>query len=94
MALAPEPRLCDRQNAVHVLHGVPVAHRRPSAAVDQRRRKASAMRDGVPLLPEQTANPMLCAMHGQAYLAGTSLELIAGEYPKIICIRSQQGHLG
>jgi hypothetical protein len=52
------------------------------------------MRDGVPLLPEQTANPMLCAMHGQAYLAGTSLELIAGEYPKIICIRSQQGHLG
>ena len=65
MALAPEPRLCDRRNAVHVLQ-----------------------------LPEQTANPMLCAMHGQAYLAGTSLELIAGEYPKILCIRSQQGHLG
>ena len=65
VALALEARLCDRDNAVHVLQ-----------------------------LPEQTANPMLCAMHGQAYLAGTSLELTVGEYPKILCIRSRQGNVG
>jgi hypothetical protein len=64
-ALAPEARLCDRNNAVHVLH-----------------------------LPEQSANPMHCAMHAQAYLAGSSIELMAGEYPKILCIRSPQGNAG
>ncbi len=66
LAITPDLRNCDRNNAVHVLQ-----------------------------LPEQTANPMLCALHGQAYLAGTSLgELRSDEAPKVLCIRSRPGNVG
>jgi hypothetical protein len=66
MALAPEARLCDRQNAVSVLQ-----------------------------LPQQEAHPVTCFLHGQAYLAGTSLKIGEGEYPKVLCIRTgRPGRVG
>ena len=33
-------------------------------------------------------DPVMCAMHGQAYLAETSLAPSAGEYLRIVCIRA------
>jgi hypothetical protein len=39
----------------------------------------------------ESANPAACFMHGQAYLAGTSLgrELAENERVKIMCVRSK-----
>jgi hypothetical protein len=37
---------------------------------------------------EEFDNPVMCAMHGQAYLAETSLSPSAGEYLRIVCIRT------
>ncbi len=49
-------------------------------------------------LPEQIASPSMCAMRGQAYLAGTTLgqELAENERVKVLCIRSGTvaGHMG
>jgi len=49
-------------------------------------------------LPEQIASPSMCAMRGQAYLAGTTLgqELAENERVKVLCIRSGTvaGHVG
>jgi hypothetical protein len=39
-------------------------------------------------VPEEFDNPVMCAMHGQAYLAETSLSPSAGEYLRIVCIRT------
>jgi hypothetical protein len=40
-------------------------------------------------LPEQTGNPLMCMMHGQAYLAGTVIgrELREDERVKLMCVR-------
>jgi hypothetical protein len=45
----------------------------------------------VMLLPVQSANPATCFMHGQAYLAQTSIgeELGAHDQVKIVCARSE-----
>jgi hypothetical protein len=61
LAITPELRNCDRNNALHVLQ-----------------------------VPEQFGNPAMCMMHGQAYLAGTSIgqEIDDGERVKVLCIRS------
>jgi hypothetical protein len=42
-------------------------------------------------VPAEFANPVTCLMHGQAYLAGTSIgqELADNERVKIICTRSE-----
>jgi hypothetical protein len=42
-------------------------------------------------VPAEFANPVTCLMHGQAYLAGTSIgqELADNERVKIICARSE-----
>jgi hypothetical protein len=41
-------------------------------------------------VPAEFANPVLCLMHGQAFLAGTSLgrDLGAEDRVKIICVRT------
>ena len=41
-------------------------------------------------VPEEFSNPATCFMHGQAYLAHTSLgeELTANERVKVVCARS------
>ena len=41
-------------------------------------------------LPEETGNPLICMLHGQAYLAGTAIgrELREDERVKVICVRS------
>jgi hypothetical protein len=41
-------------------------------------------------VPEAFANPAMCFMHGQAYLADTSLgrELTEKEWVKIVCVRT------
>src|SRR5215470_14653978 len=41
-------------------------------------------------LPEETGNPLMCMMHGQAYLAGTAIgrDLRADERVKVICVRA------
>ena len=41
-------------------------------------------------LPEQSGNPLMCMMHGQAYLAGTAIgrDLRADERVKVICVRA------
>jgi hypothetical protein len=41
-------------------------------------------------VPEQFGNPVMCMMHGQAYLAGTSIgqEIRDSEQVKVLCIRS------
>jgi len=41
-------------------------------------------------LPEETANPFTCLMHGQAYLAGTAIgrELRENERVKVMCVRA------
>jgi len=40
-------------------------------------------------VPEDFGNPATCFMHGQAYLAETSLgrDLTAGEHDKVVCAR-------
>ena len=45
----------------------------------------------VMLLPEQSGNPATCFMHGQAYLAQTSIgqELGVNDRVKVMCIRSE-----
>jgi hypothetical protein len=45
----------------------------------------------VMLLPVQSGNPATCFMHGQAYLAQTSIgqELGVNDQVKVICIRSE-----
>jgi hypothetical protein len=45
----------------------------------------------VMLLTVQSANPATCFMHGQAYLAQTSIgeELGANDRVKIVCVRSE-----
>lgn len=47
-------------------------------------------------VPEEFSNPATCLMHGQAYLAETSLaaDLRAGEYVKVVCIRSIPSNVG
>jgi hypothetical protein len=42
-------------------------------------------------VPEAFANPITCLMHGQAYLAGTTIgqELAANEAVKVVCTRSR-----
>ena len=41
-------------------------------------------------VPEQFGNPVMCMLHGQAYLAGTSIgqEIEETEQVKVLCIRS------
>ena len=41
-------------------------------------------------LPEETGNPLMCMMHGQAYLAGTAIgrELREDERVKVMCVRA------
>jgi hypothetical protein len=41
-------------------------------------------------VPESFGNPATCFMHGQAYLAGTSLgrELAENERVKVVCVRA------
>jgi hypothetical protein len=45
----------------------------------------------VMLLPEQSGNPATCFMHGQAYLAQTSIgeRRGANDRVKIVCVRSE-----
>jgi hypothetical protein len=45
----------------------------------------------VMLVPVQSGNPATCFMHGQAYLAQTSVgqELAIDEQVKIVCVRSE-----
>ena len=45
----------------------------------------------VMLVPVQSGNPATCFMHGQAYLAQTSIgqELGVNDQVKVICIRSE-----
>jgi hypothetical protein len=47
----------------------------------------------VMLLAVQSGNPATCFMHGQAYLAQTSIgqELGVNDRAKIVCIRSETG---
>ena len=61
LAITPELRNCDRNNALHVLQ-----------------------------VPEQFGNPVACMLHGQAYLAETSIgqEIDKSEQVKVLCIRS------
>jgi hypothetical protein len=44
------------------------------------------------LLPVQSGNPATCFMHGQAYLAQTSIgqELGANDRVKVVCVRSER----
>jgi hypothetical protein len=41
-------------------------------------------------LPEETGNPFMCMLHGQAYLAGTTIgrELREDERVKVMCVRA------
>jgi len=45
----------------------------------------------VMLVPVQSGNPATCFMHGQAYLAQTSIgqELGANDWVKVVCVRSE-----
>jgi hypothetical protein len=45
----------------------------------------------VVLMPVQSGNPATCFMHGQAYLAQTSIgeELGGNDRVKIVCVRSE-----
>ena len=60
LAITPELRNCDRNNALQVLQ-----------------------------VPEQFGMPTTCLMHGEAYLAGTSIgrEITEREKVKVICSR-------
>ncbi len=61
LAVTPDLRQCDRNNAVHVVQ-----------------------------VPEQYSMPASCLMHGQAYVAGTSIgqQLAENESVKVLCIKS------
>jgi hypothetical protein len=63
MAVTPDLRECNRDNAVQVLQ-----------------------------VPEEFALPEMCLMHGQAFLAGTSIgqDLAKNERVKVMCIH----HIG
>jgi hypothetical protein len=43
-------------------------------------------------VPEMFSNPATCFMHGQAYVAGTTLghELPANERVKVVCLHKQE----
>jgi hypothetical protein len=45
----------------------------------------------VMLVPVQSGNPATCFMHGQAYLAQTSIgqELGSNDQVKVVCVRSE-----
>jgi hypothetical protein len=45
----------------------------------------------VMLVPVQSGNPATCFMHGQAYLAQTSIgqELAVDDRVKVVCVRSE-----
>jgi hypothetical protein len=45
----------------------------------------------VVLMPVQSGNPATCFMHGQAYLAQTSIgqELGINDWVKVVCVRSE-----
>jgi hypothetical protein len=60
LAITPDLRECNRNNAVHVVQ-----------------------------VPEQYAVPGSCFMHGQAYVAGTSIgqQLAENESVKVLCIK-------
>jgi len=60
LAVTPDLRECNRQNAVHVVQ-----------------------------VPEQYAMPGSCFLHGQAYVAGTSIgqQLGENESVKVLCIK-------
>src|SRR5262245_49893745 len=47
-------------------------------------------------VPATFADPVTCLMHGQAYLAATSIgrELAENEAVKVICVRSRSAGLG
>jgi len=47
-------------------------------------------------VPEAFANPVTCFMHGQAYLAETTIgrELAANEAVKVICTRGRSAQVG
>jgi len=61
LAITPDLRECNRNNAVHVVQ-----------------------------VPEQYAVPGSCFMHGQAYVAGTSIgqQLAENESVKVLCIQN------
>lgn len=61
LAITPDLRECNRNNAVHVVQ-----------------------------VPEQYSMPGSCFMHGQAYVAGTSIgqQLADNESVKVLCIKS------
>jgi hypothetical protein len=42
-------------------------------------------------IPDESANPATCFMHGQAYLAGTSIgqELTNSDRVKVVCVRKE-----
>jgi hypothetical protein len=46
-------------------------------------------------VPESFANPATCFMHGQAYLADTSIgrDLTANERVKVVCVRTSSAAL-
>jgi hypothetical protein len=47
-------------------------------------------------VPATFANPVTCLMHGQAYLAATSIgrELAENEAVKVVCVRTHSAELG
>jgi hypothetical protein len=47
-------------------------------------------------VPEQFANPATCFMHGQAYLAETSIgrDITQDERVKVVCVRSKSTTVG
>jgi len=46
-------------------------------------------------VPETFSNPITCYMHGQAYIAGTSIgrSLTANEHVKVMCLRNKRAAL-
>lgn len=46
-------------------------------------------------VPETFNNPITCYMHGQAYIAGTSLgrSLAADEHVRVLCLRKKRAAL-
>jgi hypothetical protein len=43
-------------------------------------------------VPEEFGNPMTCFMHGEAFLAGTSIgqDLAEDERVKVVCVRAKK----
>jgi hypothetical protein len=62
------------------------------AATPDIRDCARANATAVLRVPAEFANPMTCLMHGQAYLAQTSLgeELQGDDHVKVVCARSEK----